>query len=218
MKLTARDLELIRDVALSHVLSRDQVIRIGYFTSISRANRRLTALTEEGYLRIYDSPFAGQRLYWIGRQSLPYLSVDVQKLVGGRVGSPRFLRHSLAVTEVRLALLAQGATAWRYESELWRKFKVQGVNYEVRPDGSVRNGQISTFIEVDMGNVSQSKFEAKIDAYKAIQKGSSVKFNLLIVAPTKARLNTLLKGEVEAPGISASTFDELGITLPGAWS
>jgi hypothetical protein len=218
LKLTARDLELLHDIALSHVLSRDQVIRIGYFTSISRANRRLTALTEEGYLRIYDSPFVGQRIYWIGRQAIPYLSVDVQKLVGGRVGSPRFLRHSLAVTEVRIALLERGATGWRYESELWRRFEVQGISYEVRPDGSVRNGQISTFIEVDMGNVSPSKFGAKIDAYKAIQRGSNVKFNLLIVAPTKARLNTLLKGDAKALDILNSTFDELGIKLPGAWS
>ncbi len=119
---------------------------------------------------------------------------------------------------MRLALLKQGATAWRYESELWRKFKVQGVNYEVRPDGSVRNGQISTFIEVDMGNVSPSKFEAKIDAYRAIQRGSNVKFNLLIVAPTKSRLNILMKGEAEGLETSVSTFDELGITFPGAWS
>ncbi len=119
---------------------------------------------------------------------------------------------------MRLALLKQGATAWRYESELWRKFKVQGVNYEVRPDGSVRNGQISTFIEVDMGNVSPSRFGAKIDAYKAIQRGSNAKFKLLIVATTKARLNTLLKGEAEGLDISSSTFDELGINLPGAWS
>jgi hypothetical protein len=119
---------------------------------------------------------------------------------------------------VRLALLQRGATGWRYESELWRKFKLQGISYEVRPDGSVRDGEISTFIEVDMGNVSPSKFEAKIDAYKAIQRGSNVKFKLLVVAPTKSRLNILMKGKAEGLEISVSTFDELGIMLPGAWS
>ena len=115
MILTERDIRLIKDIALSHVLARDQILKLGYFSSQSRLNRRLRDLVTAGYARVLATPFSGQHLYQGGRNAHEIVGERIAALLRSRSPSPRFLQHALAVTEIRIVLLASGFSGWRFE-------------------------------------------------------------------------------------------------------
>lgn len=218
MKLTERDIRLIKDIALSHVLSRDQIIRLGYFTSISRTNRRLKVLVDQGFVRVHSTPFFGQNLYWVGPAALSLVSDRIRSVLKGRVGTPRFLQHSLVVTEVRLALLAQGGDGWRFEAQLWSRFKYGGRQFEIRPDGYLLIHDQPAFIEVDRGLVSPQKFGEKLRAYSAFaQQNGPVR--LWVVTTTSRRIASLTpSSNLPLVSVQFVSFAELGLGMPGGWS
>lgn len=163
MQLTARDIRLVKDVALSHVLSRDQILKLGYFTSITRTNTRVRGLVELGLLKRLDTPFFHQSLYTAPKAAAAVTGVHVGALIAARAGSPRFLRHALMVTEARIALLTRGASEWRFEPQLWASVSIGDTLHQVRPDGlALIPGKGALVVEVDLGHVSPSKFAAKL--------------------------------------------------------
>lgn len=226
MRLTDRDVRLVKDVALSHVHSRDALVRLCYFGSVTRANARLLSLREAGYLRVLDTPFHGGHLYAAGARAREIVGERIAALITGRAPSPRFLRHALSVTEIRIALLARGGEGWRYEPQLRHAFRWRGEAWEVRPDGLVRLPKGPVMIECDLGNVSRGKFAAKLAAYRAYaQSGEAEKVYgpvpsaLLTVTTGERRLAELRKlAPADAPTTLWKTFGELGIAVPGGWS
>lgn len=56
MRFTERDIKLVRDIALSHIVSRDQVIDLGYFDSVTRCNSRLRGLVAADAVRKVSTP------------------------------------------------------------------------------------------------------------------------------------------------------------------
>lgn len=226
MRLTQRDTRLVKDVALSHVLARDHVLRLGYFTSISRANRRLRILVENGYLRIHPTPFFSQSLYWVGPSSRQVVGTHIETMLRGRVGSPRFIQHSLAICEVRLALADRGGEEWRFEGQLWRQFRYGTRRLEIRPDGFILLKGKPTLIEVDLGTVSLAKFKEKITAYSlfAMQRQAATFLHekgirILVITTSENRAKNL-SGSCTAYSVNLRfmTFKDLGITLFGGWS
>lgn len=227
MVITPRDADLVRELALSHVLSRDQILALGMFGSITRVNTRLRVLRELGIVRRIETPYFSGSLYVPGVNAPEVLSDRTARLIATRQPSPRFLRHALSVTNIRIALTSKGATEWRHEPMLWRTFEVAGKTLEVRPDGMAITPKGPVLIECDMGHVSPSKFASKLVVYHEFQNGGHTKrlygfdnFNLLIVTTGKLRAERLLK---LAPagcsyGFLAKTFESAGVSMVGGWS
>lgn len=222
MKLTHRDKALIDDLALSHVLSRDQMLELGYFGSITRVNTRLRELVQEGFVLPLDIPFFSQRLYACGKGATDVVSSRVSRLISARSASPRFIQHALAITNVRIGLQKRGMAEWWAEQELWRK--LGGV--EIRPDGLAKL-QVPIFIEVDMGHVSPAKFQAKLLAYAALATSGECKslydfsdFRVLTVTTGPVRAKRLRRLLPLDPGFShlVQTFEEVGAAKVSSWS
>lgn len=227
MRITERDVRLVRDAALSHLLSRDQTIRLGYFGCVSRANGRLKAVVDAGLLKAADTPFFAQRLYVAGPRARDVVGDRIAALLSTRPPSPRFVRHALAVTEIRIALLERGGSGWRFEPQLRHSFFFSGGRtLEVRPDGMIVLDGVVTMVEADLGNVAPPKFAAKLAAYarylscgefgRAYGESS---FRVLTVTTGEARRRRLAAlAPRQGPELLFETFEGLGADLPGGWS
>lgn len=227
MILTDRDRKLVYEIAMSHVLSRDQILALGMFGSITRVNTRLRVLRELGLVRLLETPYFAGSLYVPGCNAPEVLSSRVARLITNRQPSPRFLRHALSVTNIRLALMNKGATEWRHEPMLWRTFVVAGKTLEVRPDGMAITPKGPVLIECDMGHVSRQKLASKLAVYHEFLKGGHSKrlwgindFNLLTVTTGTLRAERLRKlaPSTCSYGFLVQTFEELGAGMVGGWS
>ncbi|MHB8636065.1 MAG: replication-relaxation family protein [Fimbriimonadaceae bacterium] len=224
---TDRDRRLLRDMALSHALSRDQIIDLGYFSSVTRANSRLRELRKAGLIRVLETPFFGQFLYAATPKAQDFVGERIGRLIASRSGSPRFLQHALAVTSVRSTLLARGACDWRFEQQLRTGFCFLGRDWEVRPDGLVFIKDQPTVLEVDLGHVAPSKFADKLRSYDAFIASGECRprwrfesFSVLTITtgPIRAkRLTHLVPNQSRFP-FTCLTFERLGVRSVGAWS
>ena len=223
MRFTERDIRLIRDIALSHVLSRDQVIGLGYFDSVTRCNTRLRELAAVNAVRKIRTPFHAQSLFIAGSLAGELCGERIERLLADRIGSPRFVRHALSSTNVRIALQKRGGTGWRFEQQLWRTVS----KHEVRPDGLIVLKGNPTFIEVDLGHVSGPKFSEKLKGYSLLASGTTcaelygfATGRLLIVTTSPRRVRHLraLTSDHTRLECLVTTFDELGAPPVGCWS
>lgn len=227
LQLTERDIRLMRDLALSHVLSRDQIIALGYFTTVTRVNTRLRELRGEGMIRTLQTPFYRQSLYVIGRKALPLLGDNISRLVANRGSSPRFLQHALCTTNVRIELFRKGAKYWRFEQQLYSCFTFANREFQIRPDGFVVLNGKRTAIEVDLGHVPYHKFSAKLKSYAAFAVSGECKgqwncenFSLLVLTTNRHRACHLKRLAPNDCGFEflCLTAEEFGVPFIGAWS
>lgn len=226
MRITERDLKLVRDVALSHLLTRDQTVRLGYFGSVCRANSRLHALCGERLLTVCDTPFHRQFMYRAGPKAAELVGDRIAALLRARAPSPRFVRHALAVTDVRLHFQSRGF-AWRFEPQVRDEFTWKGKKWEARPDGVGLGGGLVAFVEADLGNVALGAFLRKLKAYAAyVDSGAcraayrDARPEVLVVTTGALRKKHLEQAGVSCPSprLRVVTFAELGISVPGSWS
>ncbi|MGI8923925.1 MAG: replication-relaxation family protein [Fimbriimonadales bacterium] len=225
MRVTRRDIGVVSDIALSHVLSRDQILRLDYFNSITRVNTRLRELTSIGLIARLDTPFFGQSLYMATKRAAEVVGESIAPLIQGRTSSPRFIQHALQVTNVRLALIKKGEGAWRFEQQLWRKLSdIDG--REVRPDGLFL-ARSPIFIEVDMGHAGLPRFKEKLLAYHALATSDQCEslygfpnFKLLTVTTGHLRASHLRRALPPDAGFEylVKTFAEVGATPIPQWS
>lgn len=227
MRLTGRDVTLIKDLALSHVLSRDQIIELDYFSSITRANTRIRDLRSLGLVKRIGTPFYSQSLYGIGPKAIPILGDRIGRIVSSRSDSPRFLQHALSVTNLRIELTRRGADQWKFEQQLRATFQHGTATYEVRPDGLVVKEGRALALEVDLGHVAPAKFAEKLKAFVAFTRsGSSMSlwgypdFSILVVTTGKLRASRLtrLAATYRDVAFECRTFESLGIPSVGGWS
>jgi hypothetical protein len=225
MRITERDTKLVRDIALSHLLGRDQVIGLGYFNSVTRANTRLRELAGINLVRRLDTPFYAQSLYMAGSMAHEIVGDQVSKLLEARTQSPRFIRHALSNTNVRIALSKKGGE-WRFEQQLWRTLKTSK-QHEIRPDGLFITSSIPIFVEVDLGHVSPAKFREKLFSYRALAHSGQCgelygfdTFRLLTVTTGPLRSRHLRAILPNNPGFEflCQTFDEIGVRAIPNWS
>lgn len=227
MRLTERDQKMVRDLALSHVLSRDQFIKLGYFGSITRANTRILALRKLKLINRIETPFFTQSLYMAGSAASEVAGAKIALLLKDRPDSPRFIQHSLMVTNTRIALLAKGAHSWKFEQQLRRTFTHQGKTYEVRPDGLIHTAKGPLAIEVDLGHASLPKLALKLAAFELFLRSGECEaqwgftdFNLLITTTGTLRCRHIER--LIPKGLSqkcaVATFESLGAEMVGGWS
>lgn len=225
MRLTERDLKVIKDIALSHTLSRDSLIRLGYFSSISRCNRRMADLCLAEFVAVHSTPFHGQHLYVAGRRASSVVGDRIAALLSGRQPTPRYLQHSMAVTETRLVLTAQLGGVWRFEQQVWDDVTWGGLQHQVRPDGVLLKPESVTFVEVDLGHVSPARFGQKLGGYRAYlvsgrfsEVYGAPTFALCVVTTTARRVRALREVSSASFATNVQTFESLGIRLVGGWS
>ncbi len=226
MRITDRDIKLVKDIALSHLLSRDQIIELGYFGSVTRANSRLRELSAISLVRRLDTPFFNQSLYMAGRLASQVTGERISRIIEKRTSSPRFVQHAISVTNVRIALAKKGATDWRFEQQLWQSFNT-GKRFEIRPDGMVVTNSLPLFVEVDCGHISATKFKEKLLAYQAFaQSGKCLaifktdSFRVLTITTGESRSRRLRQLVPANAGFEflSSTFQELGVKAISSWS
>lgn len=225
MRVTKRDIRLLRDLALSHVLSRDQFLHLGYFNSITRVNTRLRELGSLGMVRRLESPFFGQGLYIASKQAAEVVGERISSLIDGRTSSPRFVQHAMSVTNVRIALQRKSRAEWRFEQQLWRKIR-GSKNIEVRPDGLLM-ASLPIFIEVDMGHVSAPRFKEKLCSYQELSTSGQCQslygfsqFRVLTVTTGQLRARHLRRLQPSHAGFEllVQTFEEVGAIPITPWS
>ena len=227
MFVTDRDRHLVFEISMSHVLSRDQILSLGLFSSVTRVNTRLRILRELGLVRLLETPYFNGSLYVPGVNAIEVLSDRASALFRARQPSPRFLRHALATTNIRLALRDKGAVEWRFEPMISRTFKSKGKTLEVRPDGMAISPKGVLLTECDLGHVPIQKIASKLAVYHEFLSGGHAKrlwdindFNLLTVTTGSLRASRLreLAPKPCSFGYLVQTFDELGAGIVGGWS
>ncbi len=225
VRITDRDKKLVSDLALSHLLSRDQILELGYFSSICRLNTRLRELSAIKLVRRLETPFFNQSLYMAGHLAHEVVGVQVSKLLESRSNSPRFVRHALSVSATRIALCRKGGD-WRFEQQLWRQLEAKK-HIEIRPDGLLLTTSLPVFVEVDLGHVNPSKFKEKLVGYKALAESSKCldlygfsTFRILTVTTGTLRSRRLRKTLPPNPGFEflCQTFEEIGARAIPNWS
>jgi len=224
-RITRRDITVLRDLALSHVLSRDQLIELSHFGSITRANTRMRELIGLGFARRLESPFFGQSLFMVTKQAAEVVGERISGLIENRASSPRFVQHALSVTNVRIALQRKSSAAWRFEQQLWRR--IQGSKeHELRPDGLLM-ASLPILVEVDMGHASAPRFKEKLTAYQALARSGQCQslygfsqFRVLVVTTGPLRSRHLRRLQPSGAGFEllVQTFDEVGATPITPWS
>lgn len=225
LKVTRRDVRFLRDLALSHALTRDQIISLGYFGSVTRANARLRRLVKAGLIHRLATPFYLQSIYSVTKLVVNIVGERIAPLVRGRAVSPRFLQHALTVTEVRLAVTKALDGNWFFEQQLWRTLN-RGSGKAVRPDGLVL-GVTATFVEVDLGHVAPSKFREKLLAYQELALTEQCMglygfdcFSLMTITTGKTRAHHLNRLTPRDAGFDHKvvTFAEIGVAMTNSWS
>lgn len=225
MRITPRDVRLVKDLALSHVLSRDQILQLGYFGSVTRANTRLRELARLQVVKRYETPFYTQGLHIPGPKAVEVVDVRIGNLLCSRAGSPRFLQHALSVTNVRIALARKAAGQWRFEQQIWRSQRGDQ-SFEVRPDGLFL-AATPIFVEVDLGHVSPAKFKEKLKSYQQLALSGTCEslygfssFRLLTVTTGTLRARHLRRLLPHDAGFEhlVQTFAEVGAAPATNWS
>ncbi len=225
MRVTDRDIRLVKDMALSHLLSRDQIIDLGFFSSITRANTRLRELSSTALIRRLETPFFAQSLYVPGCRASEIVGSGISNLIDRRSGSPRFVCHALSVTNARIALSQKGV-GWRFEQQLWRTLETPR-RFEIRPDGLILTNSIPIFVEVDLGHVAPAKFKEKLAGYSALTHENRCRdlygfdtFRLLTITTGSLRARHLRTVLPKSPGFDflCQTFEETGVRPIRQWS
>ena len=228
MQLTERDIHVLKDLALSHVLSRDQLLQLGYFSTVTRLNTRIRGLIEAGLVKRLETPFFTQSLYMASPSASEVVGLRIGPLLAARSGSPRFLQHALSVTNTRITLAQKGASAWRFEQQLKTLFVSGGKTHEVRPDGlAMFPGKGLLAVEVDLGHVNPAKFAERVRAYEAfIATGECTRawgepsFRLLTLTTGTLRAKHLARFVTEGSPLvnDVLTFDQFGVKAASNWS
>ncbi len=185
-RITQRDREIIADVALYGTASRSQLMELGHFSSISRANRRLRLLCEAKYLRrtfIATGPHQNETIYILGPAGAAIAAeecnLDLKELKRQASRTPQrmYLEHHLLVLSVRLQAREPWGNArladFLAEPECRHDYEVvadtRRTRRLIKPDSvaifDLDGKQFPVFIEVDRGHVSLPQMSGAFERY-----------------------------------------------------
>lgn len=229
-----RDLHLLRELAVMRVVDREQAKSVATFGSTSRANARLLALTEAGYLRRYFWGSVGG-----ARKSLYSLSARGADLAGVPYRRPRrgqdevlaidsLAAHQLAVNEIYITLKYCPVPDGAQRLRRWTTFEAPLAGMLI-PDGYAEIGAagrpIALFVEIDRGTEGRSVWQAKVRAYLSYAASDDFardfgipQFRTLAIVKSEPRLTSLrgATATVTEKIFRFSTFER--IERNGFWS
>jgi len=195
--LTDRDRQLATEVLRFGALTREQAMRLGYFTSATRAKARLKILTDQGVLTT--------RPHAVSQRGVRHVYLPGRELLGGsararmRHTSPLFLAHQLGLVDIRIAFERHTSL-----ERWWTEKELVAASLGFIPDGYIeyRIGAqaFSAFVEYDRGTETLTRIQHKVRAYAQLaftgtfeQRFGRKYFRLLLVTDTPGRLATLSK-------------------------
>ena len=211
--LTERDRRLLEYVYRFRLLSRDQVMALAQFRSLTRANTRLGALVRAGVLKrktlpVYPGHGDAQALYYLGRASRLFLTLDdsvISQLV--RQVSRWDLsqvEHVRAANQALIALVSclDGvnalATSFRTEPELRRRFLDHALVPDAWVEWTFQARRYNCFLEIDLHHEGLHVWREKVLAYLAYAESGLHQehfgyqaFRVLVLAGSAKRLEGL---------------------------
>jgi hypothetical protein len=219
--LTERDRALLSEISRFGVMSREQLIRMRFFRSKTRANERLRRLVRHDYLttRRQALQLGGPRLIYLPGRALAETQETRRRF---SEVSDVFLLHQLGLIDIRLAFEAHTTlTRWLTDKEL------AAATFGVIPDAylefQVGMPTFCAFVEYDRGTETVGRFERKVRAYlDAAYSGAFERtfhrkyFRLLVVTDTDRRLATLSADTARLTDkiVRLTTLTELTATGP----
>jgi DNA-binding Lrp family transcriptional regulator len=202
LKLTSRDIAILRLCAACQVLTTSQVQRL-YFDHIdaSTVRRRLRKLVTEGYLESIETRIRTDNLYTLGKEGHRYLRALGWQVVE-RPEVPKDLDHHLGVTDIRIAiersLKHTPDLHLRYFFAYWELGQF-GWSYAVIPDGifSLQNNRVlHAAIEFDRNTESITVFTKKLLNYRTLVRVHPVS-TVILVAEHRGNIERLENGLAE---------------------
>jgi hypothetical protein len=181
------------------VMDREQAKVAGGFSSTTRANARLLALTKAGFLR---RAYLGSRraVYWLASNSQQR---NAQKELTVREPASLFLRHRLEINKVYLVLKYSAIPVPGWWFVLWQGFqKNLALSVPLIPDGyfELRSsaGVRACFVEVDLGTEALPVIQRKVQLYLHLATSGEFptlfhqpQFRVLVIANSERRLQNL---------------------------
>jgi hypothetical protein len=216
MLVTSRDRELLEFVYRFRLLSRDQIMALVGFKSLTRANSRLAKLVKakllvRKHLPIIPGHGGAQALYHLASSSGRVLTTDPATIIAQSRRASRWdvrqVNHVIAANAILVAFISAARSrpgvqvlGFRTEPELRAAF----LGRPFVPDGWFAWAQdgrrFNSFIEVDLGHEGQVQWRKKVFDYLAYSESglhqetfSFRSFRVLVVAATRARLENLRK-------------------------
>jgi hypothetical protein len=196
LAFTERDRAIVREVTRFGVMSRDQLMRLKFFSSKTRANDRLKRLVDQGYLasRRQPLPVGGPRCVYLPGRLLAD-GREVRKRFGDV--SDLFLSHQLGLVDIRL-VFEQHSTLVRWLPEK----DLAGLPLGLVPDAyleyEVGGLTYCAFVEYDRGTETLGRIERKVRAYLDLAHSGRFErtftrrfFRVFVVTDSVGRLATL---------------------------
>jgi hypothetical protein len=212
--LTERDQRLVGLVSRFRLLSRDQLMALAPFRSLTRANTRLASLVRAGLLSrkvlpVYPGKGSAQALYYLGRQSGNALDsashaprTQVRQIARWDL---RQVEHVLAANQVLVDFLTAVQTvvpavptSFRSDPELRQIF----ADSALVPDGwfawTEGGKRFNCFVEVDLHHEGLREWRSKVLRYLEYaesglhhERFGFNAFRVCVVAKTAKRLASL---------------------------
>lgn len=208
--LQGRDRKLLAELAVMRVIDRELAKTVGGFTSTTRANARLLALTQAGYLKkTFVGTIAGGRkaVYLLSTKGLRIAGVDTDGRSRARNSSysELFLEHQLQVNQVYVSVKHTEIPLAGCRFHRWISFTGQlSKSAPVIPDGyfeMIHNSTMKAlFLEVDLGTEALRIWQKKIDSYLRFAVAGEFKklsglaqFKVAIIANSERRAESIRK-------------------------
>lgn len=190
MRLTERDLDILKTVADYRILRQDHIQQL-FFGSKSTTQYRLSHLYQHGLLNRHFLPvYAGwsPTLYTLDKRGIALLTSEcgIQRvIVWDAENGHEFLSHTLAINDFRVAVTIACRQAgytlaqWIGEASLKADYDRVTItdhagkkhSISLIPDSyftiETPKGRASFFLEMDMGTMTLGRFQGKIRAYLA---------------------------------------------------
>jgi len=208
--LQPRDLHLLREISIMRIADREQVKVAAGFTSITRANTRLLALTRAGLLRRYFLGYSG------AKKALYSVSPKGAQVAGVPCRGPRrpqetmlvadfFVEHQLTVNDIYCALKHRAIPVPDTAFRRWLSFhEPVAPKINLIPDGYVEFttpvGISACFLEVDLGHETLSVWKEKARRYRELalsgecrKRFGQERFRVLVLTNSERKLHSIRK-------------------------
>jgi hypothetical protein len=211
-----RDQHLLRELAVMRVIDREQAKIVAGFTSTTRANARLLALTRAGLLRRFFLGTTGA-----GQKALYALSAKGAEFVGVPLRAPRrrndetlvadfVVQHQLIVNEIYCAVKYRPLNLDGFSFRRWIALHEPVLpGLRLIPDGYAEwqtpSRVVRAFLEIDLGNEGHKVWKKKVDSYLQLALSEEREeqfrnnlFRVLVIAPSERRLRSIREAVVTA--------------------
>ncbi len=205
--LQSRDRKLLEELSTMRVIDREQAKTVAGFGSTTRANTRLLALTQGGYLRrdFVGTIIGGRKaVYRLSRKAVAAIQTATDNTGKGSY-SELFLEHQMQVNEVYLSVKHRPIPLTGCRFRRWISF-TRGLSKTspIIPDGYFELQHESLikalFLEVDMGTEAVRIWQKKIEGYLKFAVAGEFKklfalpqFKVIVIAPSERRAESIGK-------------------------